>query len=178
MTHLAAFVKTERLRRGLNPQKLAADVGYRNVNKGANKITRFEEEGVVDPALFDKLVRALELDIDRARQLSKQDQEETERAWEEWATVPTAAKLVVKLIPGVFHSSRVPDHLSEAEAVRWARQVCLSARSKGCLVLSRKESVWIEPDGSFCRTRWSPNTINQPTMTLKGEDGQPFVFAE
>jgi len=45
MTRLGQCARARRLQRGLTPQGLASELGYRNVNRGGRRVRHFEETG-------------------------------------------------------------------------------------------------------------------------------------
>ena len=60
-THLARYVQRAREVCGLSPQALAALLGYRNLDKGANRVLALEREGQGSRAFLGLLVRTLDL---------------------------------------------------------------------------------------------------------------------
>src|SRR5439155_16781385 len=61
-SRLGAYVAEQRRARHLNPQQLAAAIGYKNLAKGANRILALEQSGETAGDLLDKLVAVLGLD--------------------------------------------------------------------------------------------------------------------
>lgn len=59
--HLPKLFRRVRQTKGIKLAQLARMVGYRNIAKGANRITRFEERGEVSHELLDKLTLALDV---------------------------------------------------------------------------------------------------------------------
>jgi transcriptional regulator with XRE-family HTH domain len=64
MNHLGKLFRARRVEKGLSFHQLAALVGYGNLNKGSNRIQRFEAGGKIMPDLFAKLASILEVSPD------------------------------------------------------------------------------------------------------------------
>ena len=61
MSHLGKFFRTRRIEKGLSLRQAATLAGYKNLNKGTNRIQKFEAGGKIAPDLFAKLVSILEV---------------------------------------------------------------------------------------------------------------------
>jgi hypothetical protein len=59
MSHLGTYLRTRRVERGLSLGQLAKLVGYRNISKGAKRLTRLESEGVASDDLLARVVDAV-----------------------------------------------------------------------------------------------------------------------
>lgn len=59
---LGSWVREQRVARGLTLGRLAAEVGYRNIGKGTNRLHQLETEGEFHPDLLLKVIAALDLD--------------------------------------------------------------------------------------------------------------------
>ena len=64
MNHLGKFFRARRVEKGFSLRQLAALAGYQNLNKGSNRIQRFEAGGKIMPDLFAKLASILEVSPD------------------------------------------------------------------------------------------------------------------
>jgi len=163
--------KSERLAKNLSLGDLARLVGYKNVAKGANRIIRFEREGVITDELLIKLAKALDIDWATVEALAQQDRKEHVEAWTEWADEPVPMKLVLRLIAAVYSTCQLPEEITTPEkAERYACDVARMRRMQVCLVLNRRKSVWIDADGTVLRrTEATPfGGSNEPWMQLKG----------
>jgi hypothetical protein len=170
MNNLGQFFNEKRVSQGLSLGRLARLVGYRNVSKGANRISRFEHEGTVTEDLLAALVDALGIDLQTVEALIEQDRQEHLRAWEAWVSEPVPMRLIVKYLPAVYGTVPLPQEIrtpeqAEAFACGYAKQ----HGQKVCLALSRRHSVWIDEDGQvYARTEATPDDPNVPFMRLKG----------
>ncbi len=87
-------------------------------------------------------------------------------------------KIVMRLIPGVYMRVSMPQGLSEAEAIDYAVKLCRESKHDLCLVLSRKESVWIFTDGRMFKTESEfGGEPNEPYMQIGGK-GPSFVLGD
>lgn len=169
-SRLANHFRSVRKERDLSLSQLALSAGYRNSAKGRNRIERFEQRGEIHADLLLKLAVVLGIDDATINVLIEQDRQEFCKAWNEWADVPTAPFIVIRLLPAVYKRSYLPDGIvsvEEAEIIaadaarRWGKKVCL--------VWSRRRSVWLDSEGqATARTDATPGEANIPTMRLKG----------
>ena len=63
-TNLSGYIKEERVKQGLNYAELSWKMGHTNINRGMRRIIDFEREGMVHREVLEKIIEALELDID------------------------------------------------------------------------------------------------------------------
>ena len=176
-SNLARYVMEERIRQGLSRRELVDLMGYRNRAKGINRIVELERKGDIHPQNLKKVVAVLELNLEKVERLMQKDQEEYEQEFEEWATVPIRPYMVVRYMAAVYGRCELPgDIKTSAEAEEYASNY---AREKGlmvCLVLSRRESVWINKKGQiYHRSEATPYTPNVPHMGLK-KSNKKFLF--
>lgn len=169
--NLRKFVRSERERRRIRIGKLARMIGYKNVSKGSNKIVKFEREGAIDEALFQSISEALELDPVKIQEAIEKDQ----RDWESWLDEPVPMEIVVRYMPAVYSRKSLPAEIeTPEEAEDYARKY---ARTKGlrvCLILSRRETLWIDEEGGITlRTTARPGLPNHPYTSV---GGRRFVF--
>jgi hypothetical protein len=170
MTRLGTYFRDQRFQQGLSLGQLARLVGYRNVSKGANKIIRFEREGIITDELLARLAEDMHIEFGTVEQLIEQDRQEYQRAWEAWVSQPVPMQLIVKYIPAVYgkvalpESATTPEH-AEAFACFYAREHKLQV----CLAVSRRLSIWIDREGIvYARTEARPGQPNMPFMEIKG----------
>ena len=151
---------------------LAEMVGFQNHNKGARAILEFERRGVVSDDLLQKLITALEIDQEGIAQAMEKDRAE----WEAWVSEPVPVQMILRPIPAVNVLHAMPPEIeTSAEAEKYARNYAKEKGFRVCLVLSRRESLWIDADGEKTyRTFAKPGVPNMPYTTLGGQ--RRFVF--
>src|SRR5437588_201542 len=97
--HLGRYFREQRIQQGLALGQLARLVGYRNVSKGANRITRFEREGKVTEDLLAVLAEARRrspVAPPKVEDLVAQDGQERLREWEQWVSGPVPMQLTAR----------------------------------------------------------------------------------
>jgi transcriptional regulator with XRE-family HTH domain len=105
MSQLGKFFRARRAEKGLSFHKLAEMAGYKNLNKGSNRIQRLESGGKVTLDMFTTLVSILEVNPDEVRRTLASDYDE----WLSWANVPIRPYMVSRLMPCVYQQSQLPD---------------------------------------------------------------------
>jgi transcriptional regulator with XRE-family HTH domain len=170
MNHLGSFFHNQRISQGLSLGQLARMVGYGNVSKGANKIVRFERDGIITEELLARLADALGIDLPTVERLIEQDRQEHLRAWEEWVSQPVPMQLIVRYVAAFYGRVKLPEEITTHEqAEAFAREYAKQHRLKVCLAVSRRHSVWIDAEGQvYARTEATPDDPNVPYMRLKG----------
>ncbi|MFC1833244.1 helix-turn-helix domain-containing protein [Thermodesulfobacteriota bacterium] len=170
--HLRNYCRAQRERKGVRLGELAELVGYRNRSKGAQRILAFEREGDVDDDFLQKLCEALELDPDGVREAMEKDVAE----WEEWLNEPVPMRMIVRIMVTVYSPQAIPPEItSPEEAVSYACSFAREKKLNVCLVLSRKESVWIGSDGEVTNRTFTESGLpNSPFATLGGK--RRFLF--
>ncbi len=174
--HLRNCVRQQRERKGLHLGQLAAMIGYANHNQGARLILQFERKGIVSDDLLQKLIIALGIDqegITEAREKDKAD-------WEVWISEPVPMQMILTPIPAVNLLHPVPPEIETSEeAEKYARNYAKEKGFRVCLVLSRRESVWIDGDGEItCRTFAEPGVPNFPNTIVGGRRNIVFRVGE
>jgi hypothetical protein len=180
-TNLGNHFQAQRLRRGLTLGQLARLLGYRNLSKGANRIARFERDGVVDELLLGHLAGVLAVHIRTVEHLVEQDRQAHQRAWEAWVSEPVPMVLIVRYLPALYGTTALPEGVQTAEDAE--AYACAYARRHGrrvCLAVSRRQSIWINQVGEVeARTEATPNQANVPFLRLKGSrDGFLWGFSK
>jgi hypothetical protein len=168
---VASHFNCQRLAKNLTLGDVARLVGYRNIAKGANRIVRFERQGIINDDLLIKLSKALAIDWATVEELAEQDRREHIEAWNKWADEPVPMKMVVRLMATIYSNCPLPSEITTPEeAVKYACAVARLRRMQVCLVLNRRQSVWIGTDGTVDRrTEATPiGDPNLPWMQLKG----------
>lgn len=152
-------------------------VGYRNAGRGANRIKRFEERGVVHADLLGKLAAVLDVDPVKVEMLIEEDRRQFFDEWIAWANHPIRPYLVIRLVAAFYVSEPLPDDvISVEEAERYASRGAKEWRRCCCLVLSRRYSIWLDEDGAvYDRTEAVPNEPNTPFMRL-GRSRRAFLI--
>jgi hypothetical protein len=170
--HLRNYFRQQRERKGVRLGPLAEMIGYRNRSKGASLTLNFEREGIVTEDLLQKLINALEIDHEGMSKAMEKDEAE----WEAWVNEPLPMQMILTPIPAVNLLHHIPAEIETAEdAEIYARSFAKEKGYRVCLVLSRRESVWIDGNGEIaCRTFAKPGLPNLPYTTLGGR--RKFAF--
>jgi hypothetical protein len=174
---LSSRFKAQRLAKNLHPGDLARLVGYKNIAKGANRIVRFERQGIINDDLLIRTARALEVAWETVEELADLDRREHIEAWTKWVDEPVPMKMVIRLMATIYSDCPIPSEITTSQAAE--RYACAAARLRRmriCLALSRRKSVWIGADGVVeRRTEATPfGAPNLPWMQLKG--GRKFLL--
>jgi len=164
-THLSAYLRKQRLKKGVTLGTLARQLGYQNVNKGANRIQRFEETGQAKPKhLPERLAELLEVDGPTLRQLDWRDYQQ----WQGWLNEKVPMRLIVRYRRDLYSEKPLPpDVTTPTQAEEFACRYARKHRRKICLVVSRRISTWIDERGEVIdRTEAQPHTTNFPFMRI------------
>lgn len=165
-THLARYVQRAREARGLSPQALAALLGYRNLDKGANRVLALEREGQGSKDFLALLVRALDLQQMTVDTLVQVDDAHDRMAFEDWAWAPVEPVLLV-LPESALHTG-IPLPLDaqhdEELALAFARREAVARAQRAALIWSRRVTHWIRADGTHFRT-WAVRARANTTYT-------------
>jgi len=173
---LGNYVRESREAKGLTRGEAVKKMGYKNIAKGANRLVAVERGEIPDEEFLRKIVNALELDIEKVNGCIKTVEDRREAEYQKWLDEPVPMELHLRLIPGVVGSKPVPSGLSEQKAIDWACAEAKRLRSRCCLALDRRRSVWISRDGDIVEETYARRgTSNIPYMTLKGS-GKKFSF--
>jgi hypothetical protein len=172
--HLRNYFKSQRERKGIRMGHLAEMIGYKNRNKGGRLILQFEREGIVSEDLLQKLITALEIDQEALAEAIKRDQDE----WEAWVNEPVPMQMILRPIAAVNILHPLPQEIETVEqAEKYSRNYAKEKGFRVCLVLSRRESLWIRDNGEIsARTFAKPGVPNIPYTTVGGT--QKFLFRE
>jgi hypothetical protein len=174
---LSSHFQSERIAKNLKPSDVARAVGYRNIAKGANRIVRFEREGVIQEDLLVKMAEVLGIDWTTVEELADQDRREHTEAWNKWADQPVKMLVVIKWMPAVYGERQLPIEITTPDAAEaFACDLARQLKKSVCLVLSRRKSVWINDKGIvFGRTEATPfSGPNMPWMQIKS--GKRFLL--
>jgi len=144
------YLKEERLKKNLNTAELARLIGYKNVSKGMNRIVDLERENIIIPEVLAKIVKALNLDHSYVNSLVEKDKDEDKKEFEKWLSEPIKMYYVMRIIPTIYLSYDLPSYIySEDEAINFVAGVAKEKHKKCCIVLSRKEKIYIDEDGEI-----------------------------
>lgn len=176
-THLAVFFRKRRLKLGLKLGDVARRMGYTSIPGAANRLIRFEERGEIDHRVFAKLTLALQIDQETVSRLVEQDRREQLERWLAWANEPVAPRLVVRLIPGIYSSHRVPAGFTSPEEMeRYASEFAERKHLRVCLMPSRRLAIWIDEEGKRTLVEEAaPGEVLGPWMRFRGS-GRRFLF--
>jgi hypothetical protein len=164
--HLRELIHKHRLSRGLNFGELAELAGYQNRSKWANKICNLEREGVGTDEMVSRVIKALGIDGELVSEATQRDFDE----WAAWADEPVPMRMIVRLIGPVCQIHDIPPEISSpGDAIDYARNYAMKKGFRVCLVLSRRESVWIAVDGTWFISEARPGVPNIPYSSLGGK---------
>ena len=164
MTHLGTYFKEKRLAAGLKVSKLAALIGYRNLNKGSGKVRGLENEGYFQSEEFlSKVAAALDVKSETIAVLIQKDIDAYE-AWED--ANPILPHLVLRYIAAVYGQCDIPEQtcLSLDESIRFASEKAVEMGLRVCLVWSRRLSIYFNRDGQE-----EGRSEVQPWMVVNGK---------
>ncbi|MGO9120686.1 MAG: hypothetical protein ACLQPD_24115 [Desulfomonilaceae bacterium] len=163
-----------RSQQGIRLSEMAHLAGYRNLNHGVRRLHVFESEGIITKELLDKIVEVLGLSDEDLKRLIEQDRQELRRRFEDWLSKLEPPHLIIRLIPGIYQRSRVPDAVPRDRVEEYASVIAAQEHKKTCLVLNRRESVWFDEYGRFkFRQKATPdNPLHHPYMTCDFYDRQ------
>ena len=162
------LIRISREAHHLTRGQLAAAIGYRNLAKGSRRIHQAEIGEGATQTLVESLIARLDLDLVALGHAYSEDEREYHEGWSRWADTPIRPYLVLRLIPGFYSRTSLPENvISLEEAEAWVSAVVRFRHMRGCLVWTRRLSVWFEPDGSVSsRTKARPDVPNEPWMQL------------
>ena len=168
---LSAYFRKQRLEKGLSLGQVAMQCGYKNISKGANKLSLFETEGKIEPRLLKCLTEALQIDPQTVAELIKRDRATYIRIWNEWADQPVAPKIITRVMPAVFVHRKIPTELQTREELEdYAAKLVDECRFKLWLVLSRREAVYFDQSSANrVALQAKPGSLSiTPTMKIGG----------
>ncbi|MGC8603766.1 MAG: hypothetical protein ACP5VS_08775 [Desulfomonilaceae bacterium] len=144
--HLGILVGRYRQSQGLNFRELAI-LCRLNPRKWATRLCNFEREGLLDSnEIIQKLIGSLDMDFQQVKAAISRDYEE----WEAWANEPVPMELIIQALPGIYRKVKIPEEIKNHEdTIRFAGNLAKQRKTKACLVLNRKESVYFWEDGTL-----------------------------
>ena len=151
---LGAFFQRLRLERGWTLGQAATHCGYRNLNRGANRLHRLETEGQISEQLFRRLAFLYGLDRESVGRIASEAVREARRRWLRWSSEPLPQFIRLEEYVTCAGCLLVPSELRDEtdEPLGWAKWV---ARKEGPLelFLNRRISVLINRRGGIRRIR-------------------------
>ncbi len=168
--HLRNLIYRHRALKGLNFGQLAELSGYKNRSKWAIKICNFEREGVGDDEMVGRVIQALEIDHEEVQEAIQKDY----AIWEKWADEPVEMQMLLRYSGVIILIHDMPQEItSQEEAIEYAQNYAKENGLRVCLVLSRRESVWIAADGHMHISQTTPGVPNIPFASV---GGKKFLF--
>ncbi len=170
-SRLVEYFTKRRREKNLRLSETARRLGYKNINRGCNRLTEFEHEGRIRGDLLAKLAAVLDIDEATVQALLEEDRQRFADEWNQWASEPIRPYIVTRLIPGVYNSTAVPDELAtleEAEVYASAEGRRLHCQS--WLVWTRRMTVCFDENGVRTKIReLGPGDQSAPLMRLGGK---------
>jgi hypothetical protein len=78
------------------------------------------------------------------------DEEERLREFEAWINIPIKWHLIIRWMPAVYGERDIPGYIkTEDEAIEYAKEVARELKFMVWLVLSRRENIHIDRDGTI-----------------------------
>ncbi len=175
-TRTGAYLAEQRQAKHLNPQQLAAAVGYTNLAKGGNRILALERDGDPVDGLLDKVIDVLGLDRRHVQALVADDRRRFEDEWNRWASEPVQPTLRFRAMPAIWCGERLPEPVSRDDAIAFARARAMETHRIYMLVWSRKEEILCRPDGRTSARTIDVGEMPGPCTTLRGRGGKQGFF--
>jgi hypothetical protein len=151
---------------GLNFGQLAELSGYRNRSKWSIKICNFEREGVGTDEMVGRMIQALKIDYQEVREAIQKDY----AIWEKWADEPVQMQMLIRITGVIVLIHDMPPEIITREvAIEYAQEYAKKNCVRVCLVLSRRESVWIAADGHMHISQTKPGVPNIPYASVGGK---------
>ena len=168
-SQLAKHFETVRREKDLPLSRVARAVGYKNISKGSNRISKFERFGEIPGELLEKLAQVIGIEESTIDVLIEEDRQAFLKSWKEWVAQPIRPYVVIRWIPAVYQSVELPaGTITLEQGESFAAERARAVQKRACLVWSRKLSVWFDECGNVTsRTEASPGAANVPFMRLR-----------
>ena len=172
---LGRWMRSQREQGGLSRSEVVRRIGYRNLNKGCNRLVRLEQEGEGTRDFLIKAAQALRLDLGEVNRRVETEREERNRAWEKWADEPVPVQIIRRLMPGAYQLVPIPDvDFDRQEWEAYASRIARDCGMEICLALDRRHRSWIDESGHvFSRSETCPEFDEIPYARLAG--GGPIL---
>lgn len=145
--YVGELIHETRVSRSMTFGDLARAVGAvtpKHISRIAQRLVLFEREGVRDRKLLQKVVVALDLDVDLLNELLHRQRQEDLAEWNRWADEPMPMELHVRPFGGFWYRHPLPHDVGqdEAGALDYARQMTIGrGEMRVALVISRRRTV-------------------------------------
>jgi transcriptional regulator with XRE-family HTH domain len=164
-TELGQLLRRTRTDLRLTLQGLAQRIGYRNLNKGARRLETLEVSGLGTAEIVRRAASALGIDPQAVFEARARDEAARSADFEGWLDVAQPME-VCGYVAGVTFRVPLPPGLTEEQAIAFATDAHRRWRVRMCLVLDRKRSFWISPEGKTYLTQARRDQPNSPYSTM------------
>lgn len=145
---LSKFFRERRESMELGRGRLSLLIGYTNASRGARRVQEFEEQGIVQADMLDKLMAVLSVDQMTVDRLLEQDAREGFRRWCHWASEPVTPHVGVRRSGPMPISVSLPDAIIELnDAEEFAADFARSQQSPVELIWTRRHRVVFDAQG-------------------------------
>lgn len=172
--YIGTLISNERIRRGWRFGDLARACGAvtaKETSRIAQRLLRFEREGVHDRNLLRKVVAALDLDGTIINEQLGRQRDEEIAEWQAWVDEPVPIELHVIPLPGFAFRQQLPDEIAadETRAIDYAKRMTTGRHALRVVVaLDRRRSLTFAR-GEIVATRDAkPNVSVAPFVTIGG----------
>jgi DNA-binding transcriptional ArsR family regulator len=178
--YVGQLIHETRVSRSMTFGDLARAVGAvtpKHISRIARRLVLFEREGVRDRRLLQKVVVALELDVDMVNELLHRQRDEDLADWSRWADERVPMELHVRPFAGFWFRHPLPHDLEndEAGAMEYARLLTVGREEmRVALVVSRRRTVTFARGSIAGVAEASPGRTVMPHMKI-GRDRVVFV---
>jgi len=146
MIHTGRLIATTRKKRRLTPQRLARELGWRNLEKGARKILALERAEATDDELLERIVTFLDISPEARAEAERLD---AERLLQILAT-PVEPEMLMRLMPAVYKRVAIPPETrSEESLVALARENARQCKRNVWLQLPNRVTLWLDETGEI-----------------------------
>lgn len=169
------FMRCRRLERKLRYGQLAELLGVERPsakNKFCRSLTALEG-GSYTQELLQQVFNALGLGVEEAAKIAELARQE-EAEYQKHLDEPVQRQLVMRWAAAICTGSNVPTHLSDEEAIAWAKEYLSKYPVRACLILSRRRRVWFKGHGVVESVdEVQPNQQDTPSMMI---GNKPFLL--
>ena len=177
-TRLGALLLRNMEHQGLDRPSFVRRMGYSNLDKGLRRLDAWLNGGAV-PGRQNRgrLCRALDLaplSLERAIQQDQLAHQEDQLAKRQ---LDPTYHLILRLMPGIYSTLRLPEGLNEEEARKEAEHQALSLNIRCCLNTPESKNIWIDECGEEESISTGPapvTTLCNKEFNLQIDDREPF----
>ena len=174
-SELARHFSSVRSSKGIRLGQLARMIGYKDAGKGASRIDRFEKWNRIHEDLLVKLADVLGIDSQTVARLIAEDRRKYLEDWERWVNTPIRPSIILGHIGGFCWGEPVPKGLTRKAAEEYAAKTAKETRRRILLVLSRRLSIWFDPEGNRTEVEAKPGDTALPYVRF-GSRKFNFIF--